>query len=619
MSRLTALPRLPRPLRWLTLGLLAALALPAQAAWLPPLPQHARYGEAASHLAAGELGEAEAGFRAVLAEDPDCGMAQHGLGVAMLRQGRLEQAVAQLQGVTRAWPQRAEGHTALSVAHFARQDFTAARQSAQAAVAAAPADTDANAALVEVLLRQGALDEARALVTRARAAGLPSGTLACLDVQVAAEAGDRALARSALFACLRGGSSELVMAVRARAGEGGAAAQAGAAGARELVAVAQAVDLMRDGETAEAAAILDEVLGRSPGRTDARLLRARARAAQGQRAAAREDLEQAFSGKTWVDVHASGAMSGILRMSDERALQREVARGAALLVDLLREEGQLTEARARLGDFRERWPAAAPLVVAEALLLETEGKTDEAWALLDSALAASPDDSTIVLQAAARLALRAPEEVPPRLQARIATAGDWRDRYNLAVAERKAGRTSACRDIAVETLAGAAAPTRPEDGVRVAALAHRCGVEAGDLSTADAQLAAAGGRESLSPVLAYNHALLRQQAGDPAGAWSLVGPHALSPPGDAAAAQAMTSLGLRLAVDLGELDSGLAVARAEASPPKERVRLVKPLLEAGRIADALGVLDAACPALDGDQGERCRSLQAELRGAEPAP
>lgn len=595
----------------LALGLLLAPA--AHAAWMPPLPQHAAYGEAASQLADGQLGPAEAGFRAVLAADPDCGMARHSLGVTLLRKGQLAQAQEELAAVVAGWPDRPEGHTALSVVHFARQDFGAARAAAQAAVAAAPASVDANAALLEVQLRQGDLDGARGLVGAARGAGVSAAVLACFDVQIGAEAGDTALVQAALPQCLRGGTPELVVAARARAGTGGTVQAASAAGARDLVAVAQAVDLMRDGELGAARALLDGVLARSPDRTDARLLRARCLAALGERAAARADLEQAFTGSTWVDVHASGAMSGILRKSDEAALEREVARGAGLLVELLAQDGELPAARAALERFAARWPQAPPLVVARARLREAEGDPAGAWAVLDSALASGAADPVLV-EAAAQLALRAPDTMPPRLRARVAAGGAWTDRYNLAIAERKAGRTAACRDIAAEALSGPGQPTAPDHRQRLAALVHRCGVEAGDLATADRSLAPAGGPATLGPVLAYNHALLRQQAGDAAGAWSLIAPHAAAPPDDPATAAAITTLGLRLSVDQGELGAGLAIARLAPTPAGEKVRVVQPLIEAGRLTEATEVLTAACPALSGDQGVRCTTLLDQLQG-----
>lgn len=579
----------------------------ALAAWMPALPEHGRYGEAAAHLSAGELTEAEAGFRGVIDADATCGMARHGLGVTLLRKGQLKSALEQLEAVASGWPDRPEGHTALSVARFAAQDFAGARAAGLAAVGAAPSSVDANAALLEVLLRQGDLAEARTTLDAARAAGVPSGAVACLEVQVAVEAKDQKTVDKALPLCLRSGQADLVVAARSRAGgpDGGAVgAAASQVGARDLMAVAQAVDLMRDGETGPAVTILDEVLTRSPTRTDARLLRARARAAQGDRAGARADLEQTFNGKTWVDVHASGAMSGILRKSDERALLREIARGAGLLVDLLREEGKLDEADARLKEFQGRWPEATPLIIADARLRMGRGDTEGAWAAIDSAIARTPADPDL-LQTAGQFALLSPAGMPPRVQARITSGGDWRDRYNLALAERKAGRAPGCRDIASEALSGAGQPTTAEDRARVANLVHRCAVEATDLTVADRVLAEAGGPGALSATLAYNHALLRQQAGDPSGAWALVSRHAIAPPADPAVAAATATLGLRLALELGDLASGLQIAAQPAAPAEERVRLVTPLRQAGRLDDADRVLRTACPDLTGESRARC--------------
>jgi len=589
----------------------------ARAGWAPVVTDQRAYSAAITDLAGGRLEDAATGFSAILDKDPDCGMALHGRGMARLRQGDLSGAATDLSAVTAAFPDRPEGHTALSSVRFAQQDFAAAEAAARAAVAADPGDIDANAALQQVLLRTGDLSAAKQALAAARDT-LPPPIVACFEVQVAGEAGDTATAEAAAGQCRSAGVPGLVAAALSRA-TGNASIvgeMAGHLGVEDLLQHAQAVDLFNDGAYAEAAATLDPVLARSPHRVDARLLRARARHATGDTAGALTDLEAAFDAPTWVDVHRSGAMSGILRKSDEAALDAEVVAGAGLLVRIHLDAGDTAEATRRLDAFEEALGPRPPLQAARAELLQRAGDTAAAWALLGSALKERPD-SPHLLRLASAWAVASPSEVPAEVSAILGASGSWQDAWNLAISQRKGGEVAACHTTAAGALDTSAASAPPDARRKLAGLAHRCAVAAQDLAAADALVGKAGGSDSLDPVVAFNHAHLRYSGGDASGTLSLLAeridqPDATQPD----ATRASVALAIRAHLDLDALDSAHALATGGWATPEDQLVVASRLAVADDHDRAKALLDAACPVLSGDARSRCDKLVGVLAEAE---
>lgn len=595
---------------------LSAWLSPAHAGWAPVVTDQRRYSAAITDLAGGRLEDAEAGFSAILDKDPACGMARHGRGMARLRAGDLDGAASDLAEVVQTHPKRPEGHTALSSVRFAQQDFAAATAAARAAVQADPGDIDAQSALQQALLRTGDLDAARTAL-QAASQELPPPIVACFEVQLAGEAGDTRGLEAAAGQCRASGVPALVAAALSRA-TGDAAIvgeMAGQLGVEDMLLHAQAVDLFNDGAYPEAVETLDRVLARSPHRVDARLLRARARHAVGDAEGARADLEQAFDAPTWVDVHRSGAMSGILRKSDEVALDAEVVAGAGLLVRMHLEADELDAARTRLDAFDAALGDRAPLQAARADWMRRSGDTPAAWAHLAAALGRHPGHPHLV-RLASSWAVAMPESVPPEVARLLGASGSWQDAWNLAVSQRKAGDVSACHTTAAASLTTSAATAPPDAQRKLAGLAHRCAVAARDLGGADALVGAAGGTEELDAVVAFNHAHLRYAGGDARGALTLLGDRVS--PTDAASAEATratVALAIRAHLDLDELHGAHTLALGGWATPEDQLVVASRLAVADDHPRAQALLDQACPALAGDARARCDKLVGVLAEA----
>ncbi|HCH63552.1 MAG: hypothetical protein CL927_10625 [Deltaproteobacteria bacterium] len=598
---------------------LVLLSSPVYAGWAPVVTDRRLYSAAITDLAGGRLEEAEAGFSALLEKDPSCGMALHGRGMARFRAGDVDGAAADLTRVVEAFPDQPEGHVGLSSVRFVEQNFPAAEQAARAAVAADPGDIDGNSALQQVLLRTGDLVGAKDAIEAARAE-LPPSIVACFEVQVAHEAGDRSGLDAAMGACRASGVPALVAAAVSRAtGDASIVGEmAGQLGVDALLMHAQAVDLFNDGAYADAASTLDTILERSPHRVDARLLRARAQHALGNVDAARADLDAAFGGTAWVDVHRSGAMSGILRKSDEQALAAEVTAGAALWVQMLLDEGSLDAATEQLDRFETTLGSKPPLLAVRAEWMRRSGDAEGAWTFLASALTDAPQDRHL-LRLASTWAVAMPDSVPAAVATRLDQSGSWQDAWNLALSHRKSGDLSACHATAAGALQGSASGAPPDVQRKLAGLAHRCAVAARDLVSADALVSSAGGMSALDPVVAYNHAHLRYASGDARGTLTLLGERVMeTSPEQAESTRATVALAIRAHLDLDGLDAAHALAAGPWGAPEDQLVVASRLSVAGDDSRAGGLLAQACPMLSGDARARCDALTAVVEAASEA-
>jgi predicted Zn-dependent protease len=138
--------------------------------------------------------------------------------------------------------------------------------------------------------------------------------------------------------------------------------------------------------------------------------------------------------------------------------------------------------------------------------------------------------------------------------------------------------------------------------------AWQCAVAAGELEAAAHWAQSLGPAGQLEqPRTLYNHALLLQQSGAPAAARALVAPLLEAELDDPGVRPAALQLAASLAVAEGDLDGALRLARAREAPPPTRAWVAARLLKAGRPAEARPLLLSACPALEGEAGEACRS------------
>jgi len=591
-----------------SLPVLALLIRPLHAEWLPERRARSPYQDGVTALDLGELDRAEVLLRQALSRDPTCGAAGHALALALLRQERPDEAQTLLDQVRVAHPERVEPLIALSNVAFVTQDFAGARTTAERATELAPESLDAWGVLLQALLRQGELSAADAALD-VSAAFLEAADLACLRVQVALEAGDSEGAEVLHAECEAGGASDLVARVRAQrsldAGEASAVRMddLGLAVEARLITAAE---LLNDGDAAAALEILDDVLTTHAVRVDARVLRAHARHSLGDAAGALADLEAARAGGTWVDIHRSGQLSGILRRSDERRLDDLLVQGAALMVDLLRALGEVDAAQARWQEARQAFGPGPELSGAHAKLLGASGAGTDAWQVVAEGLRTWPDDLHL-LDAAGFLALSVPDGLTASEAEALARSPRWTDRVNLAIALWRRDEPKPCLAIARRALS----VTPEAERQRVSALAHRCATATGDLVAADALLGEAGGPDALDVVVAVNHALMRYGAGDDAGAMALISAHLDDLPSGGAGAMVL-ALGARLHTRGERWRDAAEIAHHPRTPAGEALAVLDALVAAGQLGTARALAPAVCRRLDGDAAVRCRQLSVRL-------
>ncbi|MCB9780816.1 MAG: tetratricopeptide repeat protein [Alphaproteobacteria bacterium] len=511
--------------------LLLLLPTLAHAAWEPPADVAEPFNAGVVALGKGDPAAAETAFRQTLATDPACGRCAHGLGIALVRQEKLGDAITVLDRAVTAFPDRAELHTALAGATFARQQFATAIAHAREAVRLDPGSVDAHVALQQGLLREGRTDDARAALV---GAALPGPEATCLELLVGIEEGATPPPGKLAY-CRQAKHPGLASTVEARmaAGTGRMAAAAALAGdtlsadgqATSVELVASAVRKHQGGDDIGALPLLDRAVTLEPRRVDARILRAVCRARTDDLDGALADLQVVFEADSWVEVHETGGLSGVLTARDEAQLQDGVRKGAGLLVSLLVEAGRLDEAERALGRASAELGMGPRLAAGAARLHAARDERVDAWKVLGPALSQWPDDGDLRLLAA-EIAAQDPGVVPPDVAAVLDAAADWRSGYYKALSQARAGEHDACASSALaasKAMGGAVQPApTPDDQRTVLRLLHTCAVNAERLVDADRAAEAIGSPGALQEVARINHALMRHQAGRSADALQLL-------------------------------------------------------------------------------------------------
>ena len=586
--------------------LLAFVSL-AAAEWSCSRSSARTINQAVEALESGDPGRAEIIYRSVLQKDPDCGLARHGIGVAMLRQDRPEEAQEWLTELAGEYPEQSEALTALSVAAFAAQDFSTARTAALQAVGIDITSLEANAALLAVLLRQGELTLASQVIEEARGK-LEGPTLACLEAQVLAEGGFTDQARVLLPYCRQSTQTALVAAISGQLTPGSRAAMADRVGVAAVAGIAEALDALNHGDPATARLILDGVLKDSPDRIDARIVRARASRSLGDLSAARTDLETIFEGESWIEVHTSGAMSGILLKSHEEKLSTLLSDGVGLLVDILLESGEVELARQQLTQATATLGAGPHLSAAEVRLLRATGEPEEGWRRLQVALT-TWIDAPVLLTLAAEWGLAEPAALPEEAATALAASSRWEDRYNLAGIYHQSGRHPECVT-EIRRAAGSGGPaTDDASRLKLWQLGYRCAAQAQDLEAIEEAARRTGPLTTLDPTSRVNHALLRYSAGQ--------GSAALEPLEALSGSPSVTLLAATITTRVhGEAGSWTpAINAAAGAPAAEQYWLGQRLVDAGKLAEGIDMLQTACPNLTDDERIRCTQLLVQINGA----
>ena len=578
------------------------------------------YNEVLGHLDKRQLKPAEAKARKCLKLEPNRGACQTLLAEVWSRGGQLEEAVASLQTVAQAHPGELEPKLMLSFALFSLQRFDEAREWSGRALEGAPADLRALSAHQMVLVRLGQYDEMLALLDAARAAG-SKPEHDCLESVVRLQKEHAARARALLVSCRQADDSSFIAnaeaAFTAATGEHttGADALVKLLDEQEtplsLAITAFNAQAFEEAEGLATQAIDDPALT-----TQARVLRALARFELGREKAALKDLDDALLSGTWIDVHQSGVLTGILTKRAEEFFLDQLRRGAAVRVLLLVGAGRVDDAEAALPAAREAFGDDPELLAAETWVHVGRGDPGKAWASATAALSVEVPP-TMADRAVSMLALNHLGAASPEQKAVAAERGSISTRFNLAAGMSNLGDVTGCLSV-LRPLAGtedsipqrvgedraaanALLPLQP----RLNLLAHSCAAGARDLEAAIAFWALLGPPVDAPSGNVINHALLLLQSGRAEAAWTTFSESSVLDRAEGQHLAAALQVAIGAATDTERWDDVLALATHPEAPPTTRLSAGTALGAAGRRADAVRILKATCSELAGETRALC--------------
>ncbi len=576
----------------------AALAKAPVAAWEPPTALHEEFNRAVAALNEGNPARAEEILTRVVAKAPDCGMALVLLGQARSRQNHAVEAIEVLGHATELFPEQWMAHVALAEAAFGAQDFVVASQASGRGLDLNPGHPGTASVAVLSSLRLGDLVEARARVARTT---LSAPDRACLDVGILLEATDIPAARSRLLAC--DDTAEVSLRTNARSlmavhtnDNAALYDNAEALGLSGFALAERGGLLLEAGKCAEALPVLDAAMVALPKDVGVRVNRAQCLVNEGRLEDAERAITEVVASDTWVDLHVSGAISGITLKSQEVRLQAIQRQAAVLLIDVQVRRTRTTEAAASLAKARARYGEVVEIVLAEAELVTAQGHAAEGWSLLQAAMTRFPAEPLL----AARLAHRAvgdPTGLNAAVVAYVRAQGTLVDRQNLGLAENNGKDWVGCR---VDLAAVAAAdPTQK----RAAENAYVCAVLSKDVDAAFALLGPLGDTAPRDRV--HDHALLLQHAKRHTDALSLI---KLYPTAEPTMDAAMRRVAITSHLALGQHAEAVALVGKPGLEPKFLAWVGQELVRADRKVDAARVLGEVCPKLTGEDAVTCGQL-----------
>ncbi len=589
-------------MRILTLLLLlaagAAHAKPPAAEWAPPDKLIDEYNRAVDALNAGNPAEAERIVSKIVAKAPDCGLALVMLGQARTRLNRPQDALEPLQHAVELFPDESEAHGALAESAFGAQQFQVAETASGRAAELAPTDPVAAAFAVQASLRLGHAEEA---VKRLARAQIGDADRACIHTLLLAETGDTAAAVERFAACdatAEPGIRSMAEAEHAIAVGGGQ--EALKKSARELgIAgydlVARGAELVGAGRHAEALPVLEAALVAFPKDVSVRMNLAHAFLELERYKEAEATLGEILASDTWVDVHASGGMSGIVTKRGEDWMRETQRDAAALLVRVQARASRFGPATKTLADARKRFGDAIELVVAEAELSAEDGRPADAWALLRAAAAREAGNADLA-GAIAWLSVDAPSGLDPGMVAYVRAHGETIDRLNLAFGESNGGDHAGCLEDAEAVLA------KDPKAPRAAEVGYACAVRAELVDRAYPILVQLGTGADRRVV--HDHALALQHKDRHAEALSLLALY----PADGEMEPKLRALALRSHVALEQWPEVVTLAAKPGLDPQFQAWVGQELAQAERRNDAARVLGDACPRLSGKDADTCKEL-----------
>lgn len=574
-------------------------SLAARPHWEPYASEAQDYNLAVEALEACAFTPAEEVLREVIHRAPNCGLCQQTLAIALIRQGRSEEALQLLRVLAKRHPERADVFSLMTIAARTANQPDTARAAAVQAVALQPAQLDAQRSLLGILLTESDPEAAQAMLATA-ADHLQPAAHACLRAELRLSRGQVDGVQSLLDTCVATYPAlrdELAL-KQARA-EGNLAAFQALVDAQNLVplqAKSLAATYLEAGDPQAAVDALDEALQQRPSDLDALLLRAWCSWLLGNTEQAEQDLLRMLSQPPAAHADEQG------RLFVEHNWQALRRQGLSLYVTLLADSQRTVEARRRLDTDRQSLGEGPALAAADVMLLLVEGETAAAAAAWAQAAARWPA-SEVLAVAAVRL-----DHVEALGVDGLAwLQGGASPTHLLQLAERR--HQAGDYDSSMEALA--LLGDHEDRSVRHQALrlAHRSAVAAEDLPSAELlRQAMAEDQCALDMRPALRHAWLLGEAGADAAALELL---AGAQPGPTAEDQ-HRSLTVWLLTRTGQL-SPAAVLVAEGPVEAGQVaNLAVALYEGGQRQRGRALMAEACARMDIDNADSCAKTLSQM-------
>ncbi|MEL6348694.1 MAG: tetratricopeptide repeat protein [Myxococcota bacterium] len=562
--------------------------------WAPHASVLEDYADAHTALQANAPEAAERLLIPILALDPDCGVCRHAMAVALIRQGRIDEALAQLEQLRLQHPDRAAPFATTAAAELALNQPVRAIETARTAILLDPVDFSAWQILLQLLVFREDLDGVRRLIAQSSEAPLSETEQACLTVEAQIAWGDLVGARRTLVDCAALKDEQLLdeMRLKLAQAEGDLetiAAQAFTLGLPTLRMKANAARALRAGDPATAIATLENALQLRPGDPDALLLRARAWRALGEPARAVQDVEQLMGQRPTVWPNRRGGLSAL---PDWPALRRQAAE---LNLILLVESGDVEAARAWLETGRARLGEGPALAAAEIRLLLAEGQQQAATDALQRARRRWPTDPRL-----GHVALDLPGQLTEETAAWVRTLPDPSPAIQLALRRHRLGDNLECQVILDDR-------TEPD----ALQLAHQCAIADDDQIAADQwliRMRKAGA--AIEPHAGLRHAWLLADIGQTEASLAIL--RDITPPD--ALADHHRSLMVWALTELSQTDRALAVYQSGPVSPEQQANLAYALYADGQRRRARAMLAEACARMTRTtpQARQCRDAKQKM-------
>lgn len=598
----------------------ASLAHAAKAiVWVPADNNVVKFfNQAVDALNNNDPARAEARARKAIERQDNYGHAHKVLGMALARQGKLDEAINVLGTLDQRAPGRAAVLSEIAMVWFAKQDFERAGAYALDAVGRNPDHVMGWQALTLVRRRTGETDDlAEELAQEMGRSQRPE--IACLQVSNFADLGRLDDAEEAMLTCEGAEDSSFLQNARATLAHAEGTLQPDdlSTGHSPTELLNKGVVAYREGDSAKAERLATRGLDAGAPRVPGLLLRAQVRYDRANYEGARKDIDGVLGeGGSWVTLSSNGSLSGILTKQHEIDLEERLRGAAGVLVLLNAREGDSAAATLALQDAREALGDSPELRAAEATALHLLGDSGKGWSVLVAALDGG-DDPKLLSVSASLLGTQAVLVASDEHVGVVLSKAAPTPIYNLAV--------GALNGNAPERCALALAALRAPEGANVATspafaaelvpllpavrrLQYSCAVRGSDFAGAMA-LAKELGWGEFDESDKWNHIVALYKAENHRDLLVVARASGLL---ETPRVDQLRDVMVFAHLEIAELDEALAIANLPGVKDQTRLEVGIELAREGR-PEAEALLTSTCGKVKGEDKERCQQALRYLR------